>query len=256
MISRRGLIFGSGAVLCGAGLAPVGGLAATELGLPEDAGPRLDTVVSAPARGMTVAMTFDDGPHPTWTPKLLDILKARDIRTTFYVIGRNVATWPDIVKRMVDEGHEIGNHTWSHPFLSKLGTEGIFGELDRTSDAVYRAVQRIPVTLRPPYGALSGGQAATVHRDREMPTVMWSVDTQDWRRPGAEVVASRVIELSVPGSIVLSHDIHGPTIEAMPAALDGLIARGFDFATVSMILGRRDWSKIRWRLPQTDFAES
>lgn len=242
---------------CGAVVAPMAaGAASTAAQMETLAAPRLDTVVSAPAHGNTVAMTFDDGPHPTLTPLLLDILKARDIRATFYVIGRNAARYPDILKRMVDEGHEIGNHTWSHPFLSRLGSDGVYRELDRTSDAVYKAVQRIPVTLRPPYGALTGAQSAMVHKNRDMPTIMWSVDTEDWRRPGSDVVANRMIDMSAPGSIILSHDIHSPTIQAMPAGLDGLKARGFDFATVSMILGRRDWTKIRWRLPQTVKAKS
>lgn len=225
--------------------------AGTQIALPDDlASERLITVTAAPTRRNLVAMTFDDGPHPTLTPKLLDILKARRIRATFYVIGRNVARYPDIVKRMVDEGHEVGNHTWRHPFLSQLGTSSVLSELDRTSDAVYKAVQRIPVTMRPPYGALSRNQRAMIHKEREMPTILWSVDPEDWRRPGAQVVASRIVGGARPGAIILSHDIHGPTINAMPAALDGLIEKGYRFATVSMILGQRDWSKLRWRLPR------
>ncbi|MCB1331964.1 MAG: polysaccharide deacetylase family protein, partial [Maritimibacter sp.] len=189
-------------------------------------------------------------------PALLDMLKERNIRATFYVIGRNAARYPDIVKRMVDEGHEIGNHSWSHPFLSKLGSNGMFRELDRTSDAVYKAVQRIPTTLRPPYGALTDRQAHLIAKDREMPTILWSVDPEDWRRPGESVVASRIVTKSRAGAIILTHDIHAPTVRAMPSALDGLKDRGFEFATVSMILGRRDWSKLRWRLPQVADASS
>jgi len=211
---------------------------------------RMITVTAAPTRANLVAMTFDDGPHPTYTPALLDILKKRRIRATFYVIGQNVARYPDIVKRMVDEGHEIGNHTWRHPFLTKLGSKNVLRELDRTSDAVYRAVQRIPVTMRPPYGALSRKQRAMIHDEREMPTILWSVDPEDWRRPGSTVVASRIVGGARPGAIILSHDIHGATVKAMPAALDGLIEKGYRFETVSMILGRRDWSKLRWRLPK------
>lgn len=226
--------------------------ASSKIALPEDLDEeRLITVTAAPTRRNLVAMTFDDGPHPTLTPALLDILKARRIRATFYVIGRNVARYPDIVKRMVDEGHEIGNHTWRHPFLTQLGTKSVLSELDRTSEAVYKAVQRIPVTMRPPYGALSRNQRAMIHKEREMPTILWSVDPEDWRRPGSTVVASRIVGGAKPGAIILSHDIHAPTINAMPAALDGLIAKGYRFATVSMILGQRDWSKLRWRLPKT-----
>ncbi|MEZ5723418.1 MAG: polysaccharide deacetylase family protein [Paracoccaceae bacterium] len=257
MVTRRNLIVGSGAALVCGGLMPAAATAASSIALPEEiAGDRLATVKAGPARGNLVAMTFDDGPHPTLTPALLDMLKERQIRATFYVIGRNVQRYPDIVRRMVDEGHEIGNHSWSHPFLSRLGTDGLLRELDRTSDAVYKAVQRIPTTLRPPYGALTDRQADVVAKSRDMPTVLWSVDPEDWRRPGSDVVASRIVRKSQPGAIILTHDIHAPTVRAMPWALDGLAERGFDFATVSMILGRRDWSKLRWRLPQMAAAQS
>jgi len=230
--------------------------ASTSIVLPDDLdNDRLITVTGASTHARLVAMTFDDGPHPTHTPALLDILKARRIRATFYVIGRNVARYPDIVKRMVDEGHEIGNHSWQHPFLSQLGSAAVLRELDRTSEAVFRAVQRIPVTLRPPYGALTKTQRAMIHKERDMPTILWSVDPEDWRRPGSSVVADRIVGGARPGAIILSHDIHKPTVQAMPAALDGLIDHGYRFATVSMILGARDWTKLRWRLPREAQAE-
>ena len=108
MLSRRNLIVGSGAAVACGGLWPTAGLAASAISLPDEiAGERLATVKAAPARGNLVAMTFDDGPHPTLTPALLDMLKARRIRATFYVIGRNAARYPDILKRMVDEGHTV-----------------------------------------------------------------------------------------------------------------------------------------------------
>ncbi|HHB81084.1 MAG TPA: polysaccharide deacetylase family protein, partial [Aliiroseovarius sp.] len=138
-------------------------------------------------------MTFDDGPHPDLTPKLLDILKARRIRATFYVIGQNVARYPEIVKRMVGEGHELGNHTWSHPYLTKRSKKSVLRELDRTSDAIYKAVRKVPVTMRPPYGALYTSQRRYIHAERQMPTSLWSVDPQDWRRPGASVVTKRIV---------------------------------------------------------------
>lgn len=249
---------GLGAALAGGGLVmPDTAAASTGIALPDDIGSeRRITVTAAPTRRKVVAMTFDDGPHPTLTPKLLDLLKERRIRATFFMVGRNVARYPDIVKRVVDEGHEIGNHTWSHPFLTKLGHSSVLRELDRTSEAVYKAVQRMPVTMRPPYGALSHSQRTMISKERDVPTILWSVDPQDWRRPGSDVVARRIIDGAGPGAIILSHDIHSQTIRAMPAALTGLKASGYHFATVSMILGDRDWSKLRWRLPNRAVAKS
>jgi peptidoglycan/xylan/chitin deacetylase (PgdA/CDA1 family) len=217
------------------------------IALPEDLTREAITVTAAPRRGNAVAMTFDDGPHPTLTPKLLDVLKARRIRATFYVIGSNVKRYPDIVKRMVDEGHELGNHTWSHPFLTSRSKSSVLKELDRTSEVIYQTVKKVPVTMRPPYGALYSSQRRLIHKERDMKTILWSVDPQDWRRPGANVVANRIVGHSHAGAIILSHDIHPGTIRAMPAALDGVKDKGYRFATVSMILGERDWSRLRWR---------
>lgn len=250
MINRRNLILGSGAAIAASsGLTGTSKAWATpKIALPRDIAARdFVTVTKAPIAQKYVAMTFDDGPHPTLTPALLDMLKKRRIRATFYLIGRNVVRYPDIVRRMVAEGHEIGNHTWSHPALSSLGKTSVLDQLDRTSEAIYKVVRRAPVTMRPPYGALSGNQRKMIHAEREMPTILWSVDPEDWRRPGASEVANRIVGRSHSGAIILSHDIHRGTVQAMPTALDGLSARGYKFATVSMILGHQDWSKLRFR---------
>lgn len=195
-----------------------------------------------------VAMTFDDGPHPRLTPVLLDMLKARGLRATFYVIGNRVEAHPRLVQRMLAEGHEVGNHSYSHPFLTKLGGEDVIRQLDATTRAVYRATGKVPVTMRPPYGALSSKQRLMVHQRRNLPTVLWSVDPQDWRRPGAGVVADRILRATRPGGIVLSHDIHSATIKAMPRTLDGLLGRGFQFVTVSEMLGWPRWHTRHFRL--------
>ena len=195
-----------------------------------------------------VAMTFDDGPHVSLTPQLLDILAERQIRATFFVIGSRVVRHPDIAQRIAAEGHEIGNHTWSHPSLSGLGDASILSELDRTTLAIYDAVGRPPVTMRPPYGNLTGRQRLMVHAERNMPTVLWSVDPEDWRRPGASVVTSRIVNASHPGGVILAHDIQVGTVRAMPATLDALIARGYQFVTVSELIGWPRWDTRRIRL--------
>ncbi len=207
---------------------------------------RLVSVTGGPRNRPVLSVTFDDGPHPTNTPALLDILRARRIRATFYVVGRNAAAWPDLLRRMVDEGHEIGNHSWSHPRLTLLGESDLLRQIDRTSEAIYKAVKKVPVTLRPPYGLLRPSQARMIHARRAMVTTLWDVDPRDWQRPGPGVVARRIVSAAHNGAIILAHDIHRPTIRAMPTALDGLSERGFHFATVSMLLGARDWSRKRF----------
>lgn len=214
---------------------------------------QLITVNKGPTARPYVAMTFDDGPHHTNTPMLLDLLKARDIRATFFVIGKHVARHPDIIKRMVDEGHEIGNHTWSHPNLATLSTAHLLKQLDRTNEAIYTAVRKVPVVMRPPYGTLRPAQARLIHTKRQMVSTLWTVDPRDWSRPGSSVVTSRILSHTHAGSIILAHDIHRPTIRAMPATLDGLKQKGLKFKTVSMLLGARDWNKKRfyWKMPES-----
>ena len=206
------------------------------------------TITRVPTTRRLVAMTFDDGPHPRLTPVLLDVLKARGIRATFYVIGQNVRRYPQLVGRMVAEGHEIGNHTHRHPRLSDLGVTGIQREIDQTSRAVFAATGKIPVTMRPPYGAITMNQRKMVYQTRGLPTVLWSVDPQDWRRPGSDIVAERIVDHAHRGAVILAHDIHRGTIRAMPTALDGLIARQFQFATVSELLGWPRWDRRQFRM--------
>lgn len=183
-----------------------------------------------------VALTFDDGPHPEFTPKLLDILKKRNVRATFYLIGKNVTAHPEIVRRMVAEGHEIGNHTYNHPALSKMGAARVKSELDRTTTAIRDAAGVTPATMRPPYGATNASLNRRIREEFSMPVIMWSVDPQDWRYRNASRVSSHIINNAKPGDIILAHDIHASTIAAMPAVVDALLAKGFQFLTVSELL--------------------
>lgn len=195
-----------------------------------------------------IALTFDDGPHPSLTPQLLDILRAANVRATFYMIGRNVARYPQLAARVAEEGHEIGNHTWSHPSLFGYSDAGVLDQVDRTNQAVQDAVGRPPVTMRPPYGNLHDRQRLMLYRARNMPTVLWSVDPLDWQRPGSSVVTQRIVRAAHPGAVVLSHDIHAPTVRAMPGTIAGLAARGFRFVTVSELIGWPRWDRRRLRL--------
>jgi peptidoglycan/xylan/chitin deacetylase (PgdA/CDA1 family) len=183
-----------------------------------------------------IAITFDDGPHPKNTPRLLDMLRERNIKATYYVIGRNVDLYPNVLRRTVSEGHEIGNHTYTHPILSKLSDSAVRDELTKCRDAVARAAGVQPRTMRPPYGALLQRQREWVRAELNYPTIMWSVDPLDWKRPGAGVITSRILSGTTPGAIVLAHDLHAGTVDAMPATLDGLLSKGYKFVTVSQLL--------------------
>ncbi len=186
-----------------------------------------------------IAMTFDDGPHPVHTPRLLDMLRQRNIKATFYVIGNKVEQYPHIIRRIVAEGHEIGNHTWKHDNLQKLSDAQVRADLQRSTNAIAKVTGVRPRTMRPPYGALYTRQRQMIFNHFGMPSIFWDVDPQDWKRPGPSVVASRIIAGTRPGSIVLAHDLHGPTVDAMPAALDGLLRKGHQFVTVSQLLAEK-----------------
>jgi peptidoglycan-N-acetylglucosamine deacetylase len=189
--------------------------------------------------GNYIAMTFDDGPHPQNTTRLLDMLRARNIKATFYVIGRSVDLYPQVVRRTVAEGHEIGNHSQTHRLLSKLSDAELREEMSRCRDAVGRAAGVQPRTMRPPYGGLLQRQRELVHAEFGYPVILWSVDPLDWKRPGAGVISSRILAGASSGGIVLAHDLHAQTVDAMPAALDGLLKRGFKFVTVSQLLAMK-----------------
>ena len=186
--------------------------------------------------GPYIAMTFDDGPSATLTPKLLDLLAAHHIKATFFVIGENVAEHPEIVARAAREGHEIGNHSWSHPNFGKMADESVRRQLQQTDDAIKNATGKRPTLMRPPYGSITAREKRWIHDEFGYRIILWDVDPYDWKRPGPAVVRNRILKETQPGSIVLSHDIHPGTIEAMPSTFDALEAKGFKFVTVSELI--------------------
>jgi peptidoglycan/xylan/chitin deacetylase (PgdA/CDA1 family) len=192
--------------------------------------------------GPYIAMTFDDGPHATNTPKLLDMAAQRHIKLTFFVIGQCVEQNPAILRREVAEGHEIGNHSWSHPNLAKLSDDGVRTQLQQTEDIIVKTIGIKPKLMRPPYGELTKRQRQWVNRDFGYKIILWDVDPADWKRPGSNIVAQRIIAGARPGSIILSHDIHPPTIAAMPQVFDTLLAKGFKFVTVSELISHAQTS--------------
>jgi peptidoglycan/xylan/chitin deacetylase (PgdA/CDA1 family) len=209
------------------------------------------TFSRVPVSGNYVALTFDDGPHPQNTPRLLDILRARNVKATFYVIGRSVDLYPQVLRRTVAEGHEIGNHSHTHRLLSKLSDSEVRNEMSRCRDAVARAAGVRMRTMRPPYGGLLQRQRELVHAEFGYPTILWAVDPLDWKRPGPGVVTSRILGGTTAGSIILAHDLHAQTVDAMPATIDGLLRRGFKFVTVSQLLAMKaDTATAQVSLPQ------
>jgi peptidoglycan/xylan/chitin deacetylase (PgdA/CDA1 family) len=212
---------------------------ATQDAAREDSAPPQESSItfnSVHVDGPYIAMTFDDGPSATLTPKLLDILAAHHIKATFFVIGENVAEHPEIVARAFREGHEIGNHSWSHPNFAKMSDQAVRSQLQRTDDSIKSATGVRPTLMRPPYGSITAREKRWIHDEFGYRVILWDVDPYDWKRPGPAVVRNRILKETQPGSIVLSHDIHPGTIEAMPSTFDALEAKGFKFVTVSELI--------------------
>ncbi|MFI0483729.1 polysaccharide deacetylase family protein [Actinomadura sp. 9N215] len=179
-------------------------------------------------RAKCVSLTFDDGPGP-YTARLLDTLKAGGARATFFLLGENVHAHPDVVRRMAMEGHEVANHTWSHSNLTTLPPAAVRSQIQRTQQAVKNASGVAPTLMRPPYGATN----KQVGRAIGMPLILWSVDTLDWRHRSVSRDTKIGIKEPRSGGIVLFHDIHKPSVDAIPKVVDGLKKRGFTLVTVS-----------------------
>lgn len=183
-----------------------------------------------------VALTFDDGPRVGMTDRLLDILKAKNAKVTFFVLGENVAKNPAIIARMAKDGHEIGNHTWNHPQLTKLNAVEIEAEISKTNDAIFAASGSRPKFIRQPYGA-TNATVEGVLKKLDMSGVLWSVDTRDWADKNASVICNRAVTSARAGGIILLHDIHPTSVDAVGCIIDGLAKKGLTTATVGNILG-------------------
>ena len=202
---------------------------------PPEPKPAPAAPTAANSGGKVIALTFDDGPGP-YTAQLLDILDQHGAKATFFLIGSKVSAQANVLRRMHVRGHQLGNHSWSHPELPKLPVDQIAGEIDRTNDAIKQATGVTPSILRPPYGAVNGVVLEQL-RLRGMSSILWSVDTRDWADRNSDIVCSRAVAGARPGAIILMHDIHQTSVNAVPCILSSLKQQGYSFVTVQGLLG-------------------
>ncbi|MYV53473.1 polysaccharide deacetylase family protein [Streptomyces sp. SID3212] len=182
-----------------------------------------------------VALTFDDGPLPPYTGRILDVLERYGVPATFFCVGMNARAYGEEIVRMREQGHGVANHTWSHPFLPDLTRAQLVEQIDRTGEGIAEAGGgAVPTLFRPPYGSrtpeVMGWLAGTDAR-----TVLWDVAPDDWAMPGADFIATTILDQARPGSVVLLHDGGGDrsqTVDALPAVIEGLLERGFRFVLV------------------------
>lgn len=179
-----------------------------------------------------VAITFDDGPNPVYTPKLLDGLKERDVKATFFVIGEEAELYPDIIERMEEEGHEIGNHTYSHVNLCCLDYAETEYEVNETNKVIENITGECPIYIRPPFGSWSkelGDKTGMIE-------VLWDIDPKDWDTSDAGTVITRVLKDVDDRNIILFHDNSQSSVDAALAVIDELKERGYAFVGVDEIL--------------------
>ena len=178
-----------------------------------------------------IALTFDDGPDPKFTETILDILKQKQVKATFFVLGENATQNPTLLRRMITEGHEIGNHGYTHDYSQRKLTE----EIKQTDQSVFTATGTHTYFYRPPGGFVTKSQINVIKNQGYVVT-LWSVDSKDWRNPGVSRIVNNVVQKVFPGAIVLLHDGGGfksQTVLALEQVIDKLIADGYRFVTLS-----------------------
>ena len=182
-----------------------------------------------------VALTFDDGPNPATTNQALDTLSKYGIKATFFVLGKNVSGNEEILKRMKSDGHVIGNHSWSHPVLSKLSLDEAKKQITDTEDALTKVLGSSSKLMRPPYGAITDD----IRNSLDLSFIMWDVDSLDWKSKNEASILTEIQREVKNGSIILMHDIHAETVNALPKVIDYLKEQGYEFVTVPEMLHSR-----------------
>lgn len=183
-----------------------------------------------------VAFTFDDGPKPEVTRTLLNLLGSYGVRATFFVVGKQVELYPALVRRMMNEGHEVGNHSFNHPTLEGMAHEGIRDEILACDKAIFKATGTHSDLFRPP-GMRYDDVVLRAAQDMNYVTVHWNVAAQDYKALAPDVITKRVLSFVQPGSVILLHG-HPDTVRALPSIISKLQEQGYRFVTVSQMLAR------------------
>ena len=183
-----------------------------------------------------IAFSFDDGPSRKNTEKILKALDKNNARATFFMLGQNAKYYPDLVKKVEESGNEIAGHSWNHPLLTKLGKKGVKKQMSQMNEAIASVTGSDVGLLRPPYGSIN----RTVKNTVKEPLILWSIDTLDWKTLNADKTAAAILKQAKDGDIILMHDIHAPTAEAVKKVLPKLEKKGFQVCTVSELLEARN----------------
>lgn len=194
---------------------------------------------SNPGAGMKLALTFDDGPDPENTPKILDFLAEYNIPATFFVVGENAEIYPELIQRELAEGHEVGNHTFTHADLSKLNYRQQCDEVIFAENVLFEQNEHRTSLLRPP-GGLYNRNTFRMAQRFDYTVILWSLDTRDWAHTPSDQIAEKVLTEVKDGDVILFHDYisgESPTLDALEKTVPELLSRGYEFVTVSELFG-------------------
>ncbi|WP_415953257.1 polysaccharide deacetylase family protein [Streptomyces sp. KLOTTS4A1] len=213
-------------------LRPLTGYGGTRrTGMPAAVPIRSAPILRLGGREQTMVLSFDDGPDPRYTPHILKILRRHDVRAMFFVCGEMAVEFPDLLREMTDDGHVIGNHTWSHPQLLKIRRSAVRREIESTSELVHRTVGSAPLWFRAPYGAWNRAAFET-GASLGMEPLAWTADSLDWTEPGTRTIVNNVLRGAGSGVVVLNHDAGGnrsQSVQALRIYLPRLLDEGYRF---------------------------
>ncbi|HVI39719.1 MAG TPA: polysaccharide deacetylase family protein [Anaerovoracaceae bacterium] len=195
---------------------------------------KLETVRYIDPKEPMVALTFDDGPSPVYTPEILKALRENNAKATFFVLGTEAELNPDLLKQIAESGNETGNHTYSHLDLTKLVEPALDYQVLTTQEIIRRETGQAPILLRPPYGSVNDAV-----KKFDMPIILWSIDSLDWQNKNPDVIYNRVLNNIKNGDIILMHDIYKTSAEAASRIIPELKRRGYQLVTVSELARAR-----------------
>lgn len=194
-----------------------------------------ETAPDKPTEKKLVALTFDDGPHPKYTEQILGVLEKYGVKATFFVVGTNAERFPELVQKEISMGHEIGNHTYSHPNMKSITYDELQSELTQNEELLFSLTGARTTLFRPPCGEISDS-VSSVAEDGIYKLVLWNIDTRDWEHTQKKTIVDKVKKNVKPGSVILMHDFIGGeshTPEALPEIIEALLSDGYEFVTVS-----------------------
>ncbi len=198
-------------------------------------------IINGNTKRLEVALTFDDAPDPYFTPKILDCLKNYDLRATFFCIGEQIVKYPEILKRIYEEGHTVANHSFTHPKFTKIRTERLLSELNKTDSIIHSIIGKRTRFVRPPYGRINDTICNNINENGQI-VIYWSLDTFDWLENPDKMLS--IVEQNIrKGDIILMHSNKKQTVKVLDYIISALVVRGYNFVSIDEMIKKTAYKK-------------